>query len=353
MNYALQQIKLDNLVNFKTFKANLTNINLIVGDNDTGKTSLLKFLYAISKTWEIYSHQPARLSFKQVLSQKLLDTFQPRKLGIGDLVNHHTKEKLSIELIFANGADTQNLSFSFGKSTKNTIKHCTENVKPVKENYNTLFIPAKEVLTASQAIKFTREPHFLAGFDDTYLDLIKSLEMPAPLNTISEPFSEINDKIANLFEGSIKRVERENEAFIFQQGSQEIAMPLTAEGIKKIGILTTLINNRQLRSGSILFIDEPESALHPKAIRLLMDIIMKIASNGIQIVMSTHSYFVIKQLSINARKENRAISCFSLSKAGYDINHSVSDLREGLPSNPIVEEALKMFDQEIKLDLGL
>ena len=353
MNYAIQNIKLNNLVNFKTFNANLTNINVIVGDNDTGKTSLLKLLYAISKAWEIYSHQPAQITFKQVLSQKLLDTFQPRKQGIGDLVNHHSKEKLTTELIFANGADTQNLSFSFGKSTKNTIKQCTENVKSVKENYNALFIPAKEVLTASQAIKFTREPHFLAGFDDTYLDLIKSLEMPSPQNTISEPFSEVNNKIAGLFEGSIKRVDRKSEAFIFQQGSQEIAMPLTAEGIKKIGILTTLINNRQLRAGTILFIDEPETALHPKAIRLLMDILMKMASNGVQIVMSTHNYFVIKQLSINARKENRAVSCFSLTKAGYDINHVVSDLRDGLPSNPIVDEALNMFDEEVKLDLGL
>jgi predicted ATPase len=101
-------------------------------------------------------------------------------------------------------------------------------------------------------------------------------------------------------------------------------------------------------------LDEPETALHPKAIRLYVEMIIRIAQAGVQVFMSTHDYFVINQLSISARRENTSICCFSLSKNadGY-VDNQVSDLRQGMPSNPIVDEALNMFDDEIKLELGL
>jgi len=41
---------------------------------------------------------------------------------------------------------------------------------------------------------------------------------------------------------------------------------VTAEGIKKIAILDTLLGNRYLDTSSIVFIDEPEAALHPQAV---------------------------------------------------------------------------------------
>ncbi|HMW37476.1 MAG TPA: AAA family ATPase [bacterium] len=73
-------------------------------------------------------------------------------------------------------------------------------------------------------------------------------------------------------------------------------MSLTAEGVKKLGILTTLIRNRQLNKGTILFMDEPEAVLHPQAIRDLVKILNLLSQSGIQIFISTHSFFVIKQL---------------------------------------------------------
>jgi predicted ATPase len=68
-------------------------------------------------------------------------------------------------------------------------------------------------------------------------------------------------------------------------------MQLTAEGIKKIGILTTLIRNRQLNANSVLFLDEPETTLHPEATRELVEMLMLMARAGMQIFLATHNYF--------------------------------------------------------------
>ena len=116
-------------------------------------------------------------------------------------------------------------------------------------------------------------------------------------------------------------------------------------------MITTLIKNKEIREGTILFIDEPEVNLHPKAIRILINFLVKIAKLGVQIFISSHSYFVIKQLTICAKKYNNSVFCYSLLKNNKGlINYNLSDLKDGLPDNPIVKEALDMYDEEIDLE---
>ncbi len=77
------------------------------------------------------------------------------------------------------------------------------------------------------------------------------------------------------------------------------------------------------------------------------------AALGVQIFLTTHNYFIIKQLYICARKENTSIFCFSLLNDQEHINTHFADLKESMPCNPIVDEALDMFDEDVALDLGL
>ncbi len=74
----------------------IPEINVIIGKNDTGKTGLLKLLYATVKSIEIFSlkTKSSEVSFKKELADKLFDTFMPRKNGLGDLVQKGSKEKL-------------------------------------------------------------------------------------------------------------------------------------------------------------------------------------------------------------------------------------------------------------------
>lgn len=336
----------------------IPSINVIIGKNDTGKTGLLKLLYATVKSLEVYSlkSKQSDVVFKKELSDKLLDTFMPRKNGLGDLVQKGSKEKLDVNITIVgnNGKYKQPIYFSFGDRTEKSIPTCIEHVEPLtNSSINALFVPAKEVLTAFTDIRNIRENFYGVGFDDTYLDLIKALSLETTKGRVATELSQVNKSLEDLFEGKIEQTGQKEQPFVFKKGNQQFAMQQTAEGIKKIGILTTLITNRQLGKGTILFMDEPETALHPDAIRQMVEMLVAMSKAGVQIFLASHSYFVIKQLANCAKRDDLNVSCWNLKREiGKPVNNSFHDLIDGvLPSNSIIDEALKMYDEEINIDL--
>lgn len=337
----------------------IPEINVIIGKNDTGKTGLLKLLYATVKSLEIYSLKikTTETTFKRELAEKLNDTFMPRKNGLGDLVQKGSKDRLDVNItvIGNNGKYKQPLYYSFGERTEKVITTCIEHVDTIpSETINALFVPAKEVLTAFSDIRNIRDKFYGIGFDDTYLDLIKSLDLPTTKGRVANELSQVNKSLENLFEGTIEQTGQSEQPFIFKKGNQQFAMQQTAEGIKKIGILTTLIKNRQLGKGTILFMDEPETALHPDAIREMVEMLVAMSKAGVQIFLATHSYFVIKQLAICSKRDEISAICWNLQRdVGKPTSNSFQSLKDGvLPSNSIIDEATKMFDQEINIDLN-
>ncbi len=339
----------------------LPAINLIVGKNDTGKTGLLKLLYATVKTLEIYSlkSKTSDTTFKKELPDKLFDTFMPRKngLGLGELVQKGASEKLEVNVVIAsnNNKYKQPINYSFGERTEKNIINCTDPVEAIPDELiNALFIPAKEVLTAFADIRNIRNKFYGVGFDDTYLDLINSLDLPSTKGRVANELSKVNKSLEDLFEGKIEQTGLSDQPFIFKKGNQQFSMQQTAEGIKKIGILNTLITNRQLGKGTVLFMDEPETALHPDAIRLLVEMLVAMSKAGVQIFIASHSYFIIKQLAICSKRDSLPTLCWNLTRErGENVKNSFHSLIDGvLPANSVIEEAIKMFDQEIEIDLN-
>jgi AAA15 family ATPase/GTPase len=338
---------------------NIPSINVIIGKNDTGKTGLLKLLYATVKSLEVYSlkAKSSDVSFKKELADKLTDTFMPRKNGLGDLVQKGSKDKLDVNITVVGNLVKykQDIYYSFGERTEKTILTANEHIESIPSNsINSLFIPAKEVLTAFNDIRNIRELQYGVGFDDTYLDLIKALNIPTTPGRVSTELSSVNKTLEDLFEGKIEQTGQNEQPFIFKKGNQQFAMQQTAEGIKKIGILTTLITNRQLGKGTILFMDEPETALHPDAVRKMVEMLVTMSKSGVQIFIASHSYFVIKQLANCAKRDKLDIRCWNLEReTGKSVKNSFHNLIDGvLPSNTIIDEALEMYDEEITIDLN-
>jgi len=344
------------LCNFQDFRKldipKFAGINILIGENDTGKTGLLKLLYATIHAWESYCKRLDfnEISYKQSLADKLFNTFQPRKNGIGDLVTKGAKDKLNLQVEFLiNGKQTQQIAYGFGDTTTKKINDCTPDneLQALPDDFHPVYVPAKEILTAFRTIEYTRK-QFLPGFDDTYLDLIKDLNVSVRLEKVSPKMEAVLNKIENLFNGTIEQTEQP-ERFIYKKGNRHFDMSMTAEGIKRMGMLSTLILNWQLREGSILFFDEPGSNLHPKAVCELTNIIVEMAQAGVQIFLSTHSYFIIKSLELLARKHKFPIQCVSLSDSGDGIVAKISDLQNGMPDNRIIDVALQLFDDELEL----
>ncbi len=350
--------------------SNIPNINVIIGQNDAGKTGILKLLYSVAKSLEIYTKKKKNtpslpLSYRKELAEKLHDTFMPHKNRLGDLVQKGSNDKLEVEVYFDVPKQNyqQPINFSFGERTESTIANGIEsNVRPIPydkekevEIMNTLFVPAKEVLSAFNDIRLSRNNLYGRGFDDTYLDLINALDIPTQKGNLISQLKSTNDTLEQLFEGKISQTKIPDQPFIFQKGKQQFSISLTAEGIKKIGILTTLINNRQLRKGTILFMDEPETALHPQAIRKLVELLVEMSKADIQVFLATHSYFVLKQLAISAKLNEVDILCWNLNKEiGQQTTIDYHNLKDGLlPQNAIIDEALEMYRADINASIGL
>lgn len=317
----------------------LGNINLIIGGNGTGKTILLKALYSAMRTLEEYRRGNEPRNPSEILADKLYWTFEIEK--IGDLVSKGADEPLSFKLSF----DGQDFSYRFGKDTTKSIQTLENHVVP--RSSNSIFLPTKEVLSLHHIILQSRELSKTFGFDDTYLDLARALRQPPTGGRNYQQFAMSRKNLSEILEGKVEYDEKLGR-WQFKKGNQKFPIGVTAEGIKKISILDTLLGNRYLDQNSIIFIDEPESALHPVAISKFLDIIAMLAEFGIQFFMASHSYFVIKKLFLIAQKKDRlSIPIISVKDDSWDI----ANLREGLPDNPIIDESIQLYKEEVELAL--
>ena len=90
----IKKFSIQNCGPIKAVTANeLSSINLIIGENSSGKTFLLKMLYSIIRSQEEFGRGNDNRDFSEVFSDKLYWTFQTEKLS--DLVRNGKDNKLS------------------------------------------------------------------------------------------------------------------------------------------------------------------------------------------------------------------------------------------------------------------
>ncbi len=314
----------------------LGKINLVVGNNGSGKTFLLKAIYSAMRTLEEYKRGDDQRKASEILAEKLYWTFQPEK--IGDLVSKQADSPLSLELTL----DDKTFDYSFGKDTTKSISTVENNIG--SRTSNSIFLPAKEVLSLHSIILKSREQDQVFGFDDTYLDLARALRLPTTGGRNAAEFAQSRKLLEDILEGKVEYDETSGR-WQFKKGKQKFPIGVTAEGIKKIAILDTLLGNRYLDKNSVIFIDELESALHPVAISKFIDIIAMLASCGIQFFIASHSYFVVKKLFLIAQEQKLSIPVLSYENDGWQ----QSDLKDDMPDNPIIDESIRLYKEEVGL----
>lgn len=329
------------------------SLNVIIGENDTGKTHILKLMYAMARAIEDYSKKkagPEPKELSELLAAKLRWTFLPTKLELGRLVTRGGGNRLNVDLCWSHGG---RLNFAFGRDTTSKIVEINTNGLPLLEASKASFLPPKEILSIFDAIVATREAAEIASFDDTYYDLVQDYRLPPTAGVLQANIKRALSHLADVTGGG--EVEMDNGNITFRRGKEVFNMHQTAEGIKKIGILSRLMRSRRLTpaGGCTLFVDEPEVNLHPKAIVLFAEMLHEFAQSGIQIYLTTHSYFMLKRLEQLARQGKTDYSLLDLRKAeGGGVCGTVSSLSDGLPANPIVAESLRLFEMDVELDLS-
>lgn len=178
------------------------------------------------------------------------------------------------------------------------------------------------------------------SFDETYRDLalhLSTLKLKTTPKIIKQSLSDLSSDVGGTLELEGGRF------YLVSGGSKRREITLVAEGIRKLATLIHLIENGSLEVGDTLFWDEPESNLNPKLIKDVAAAILSLCKNGIQVIIGTHSLFLLREIEIlTSQKQFKAIPqrYFALGKNGDGVTvqqgNSVDEI------NPFV-----MLDEEL------
>ncbi|MEI0517388.1 ATP-dependent nuclease [Brachyspira murdochii] len=311
-----------------------SNINLFVGENDTGKTTILKFLYCISQELKNIVNANIRTCniFKYINN---IYTFNNFKFGVS------YKPTYKLKKLYLYDEKTIHFNASLLNS-KDEIITSDDNINNYNYDYKPLFIPAKEILSIMNAILYLKNQNIESGFDDSYTDII--YEILARKNIDERELLSVFKNKYDFYNGNIQIDKNTNMINYHKNDGNIYNINITAEGIKKLGIFEVLHNTGNLTRKSILFIDEPENSLHPKMVRELMRFLYDISKEGVQIFIASHNSFVLNQLSNIAIKNNYPINVyFFIKENNYTKIDGAYDLSKEFPDNSISDEAYDMF----------
>lgn len=314
---------------------NLGGINLIIGPNQTGKTFLLKAFFSALKTIETYKRGREIRTDKEILSDKLYWTFQASELG--NIVRKGEKS-----LTFAMESEQGEMfAYSFGQATTKLANIDKNTFAP--RTSNSVFIPAKEIISIKDIILEVKDENRF-GFEEPYSDLAKALNRTQKGKNFKS-FAEARQSVSEMVGGRLEYNEDRGEWQFRDSNRRVYDIATTSEGVKKLSILDLLLGNHYLDNHSIILIDEVEANLHPSLITRLLDTILMLAKAGVQFFIASHSYFVIKRLYIMAHREEMNIPVLSFDRDGC----TISNLQAEMPKNPIIDEAVNLYKDEISL----
>jgi ABC-type transport system involved in cytochrome c biogenesis ATPase subunit len=296
----LKSLEIENFTVFLDAKIKWSpGLNVIVGENGTGKSQLMRLAYALSYVSSKFpqSNRQDKVALQRAVAEKIVAVCKPEALG--RLVSRQQgRGRCEIKASFV---ESLLPSFQFSFAT-NSLEVKVEKPLHLKQpGGNSVFFPTHEMLSVFPGFIALYDAHQLA-FDETYYDLAKALAIPARKRHPDEVKGLIKT-LEGLIEGHIVL---ENDGFyLTAPGRGKLEAPLLAEGIRKLASLVFLLMNGSLNNKGTLFWDEPETNLNPKLIRSLARALFTLGASGFQVVLSTHSLFLLREIQILAEASKK------------------------------------------------
>ena len=355
----IEKIKIENFTVFDDVEFQFGNgINVIIGDNGTGKSHLLKLAYSISTIAAQAGKAdspPPKDELQRQIARKLVRVFRPDSLGRLLRARQESTDRRGnrgrshVVASFGSGVDEWDFNFS-SRSDKGVVIDGNPKKYP---SADAIFVPTKEVMSIYEGFtKLYEDREF--KIDETYYDLcvaLSGLPLKGPrLDQIKVLLDPIEERLGG-------QVVRDGDKFYLRSNQGKTEMPLVAEGLRKVATLAHLLRNGSLTKKGLVFWDEPESNLNARLIRDVAEMLMSLASQGVQVFIATHSFFLMKEIDMLKRQDKRfsKVPCryFTL---GYDNEDKpVFEQGEDLKSvSRIValDEELAQYDRELQGTLG-
>ena len=352
----IKKITLNNFMAFENAKIDWSdNINIICGENSTGKTTLLKAMYSLTKP---FSNNAVKDNLTKEMEEllivkKIQGVFRPDDMKIGRLVSRRqgcNRTEFAVELEKSN-----KISVGFGTRQENHADISVERKEAMKK-YDVIYIPTKEMIsTVEHFISLYDEYHI--DFEEMYYDLAKLLDRPLSKGPNTTEQNQVLSNLEDIMKGQIVQ---KNKKFYFKiKGEGEFEMGLLSDGYRKLSMIIYMILSGSLNKNTVLFWDEPETNMNPKMIRPIVQAIITLAQMGVQVFVSTHDYFIQQEFNmvaaypeLNPKKMDiRFISLYKDEKS-HDVQYEMKKLASDLEHNAIMQEFDAMYDREQRIIYG-
>ena len=330
------------------------NINVICGENSTGKTTLLKVMYSVLKPLSKGNKEAINREMEeQLFVNKLQGVFRPDGMKIGRLVSRKQgSNRTDFEVLLDKN---QKIAIGFGNRQEN---HADIKIDASKFSgtYDVIYIPTKEMISTTEHFASLYEEYHI-DFEEMYYDLAKLLDRPLSKGPNTNEQNEVLKSFEEIMKGQI--VQRDKKIYLKVRGEGEFEMGLLSDGYRKLAMIVYLILSGSMNKNTILFWDEPETNMNPKTIRPIVQALVALAKMGVQIFVTTHDYFVQQEFNMltvypELNPECLDIRFMSLYRDGemndvkYELEKTASDLKH----NAIMQEFDAMYDREQEFIYG-
>lgn len=310
----------------------LPGINVLVGENGTGKTHVLKCLYS----WHLARHlaEKGRPSNYDTILQEVF-----RVDSLGELQRSNTRESV---VSGKYGSDSWQIGLQGSVATDDGSRPSLP--RPV-------FIPSIEMMALARNLDGLLRDY--ADFDRTCFDYVAMLTAKESQRRNGSAAS-VSPELGRLLPGTVQW-DVEAKRFYLQGSKDRVPFQILAEGERKVAGLLRLIELGFIQAGTTLFWDEPEVNINPKWMDELVNQLIEIASKRVQIILATHSYVILKeiQLAILKRqvsgKEYPSCRFFSLNKVRGVSKVGWSEDFASLEPNPILDQYDQMLMEDMRL----
>lgn len=334
------------LVNFTAFKdleiEFSPGINAIIGENATGKTHALKAMYVMTLP----------RGEEKFMSGVYAKYFLCSPVTKWNLIH---KTQVNTEAIITIGINVSNYTINLKQldfarmrevteddSSKSLVRQVGRDFNDITPELDTVFIPAKEMLSHSKGFVETYTERFLY-FERQDVDILVKAGV-APLRNLDPIVLEICNKLELVMGGTIKNDEG---VYYLQTAEWKLDMNFVAEGHRKFALLLLLLRNGSITPGTILFWDEPEANLNPKLIHETVQIILMMQRIGVQVFFATHDFVMLKWLDLLAQETDDVRFHALYRDETGDIKCESKDTLVGIQNNAILDVYAELYDKDL------
>lgn len=291
--YPIKQLHVDGFGPFADVDMQLSpTLNIVTGENATGKTQLLKLLYAASRT--LSGGTLTKTALSGDIADALVGVLRPERLGrLARRVQGRGVAEVSVK--YAGIGDA--LAFTFASNAKTEVKLSSYPATALTDT--PVFLPSRELLSLYPGLVSLFETREVE-FDETWRDTASLLGRPALRGPRGAAANELLDPLLQEIEGQV--VEENGRFYVRLPGGSsataKIEAHLVSEGYRKLAMIVRLVSNGVLLQGGYLFWDEPEANLNPKTQRAVAQAIVALAASGTQVFVATHSVFMLRELEM-------------------------------------------------------